>query len=1789
VHYPATPLQRGMVVNSLRQPETGADMVQVEMPWPGRLDRELFTRTWREIVARHGILRTSFSLHGTEGLRQTVHERAEARIQWLPGVTVPEFIRADRREPFDPGTAPLLRFAVLGGEGDQTVVLTLHHAILDGRSLFVLLDEFFTGYQAGLTGDTVSFPDRPAFRGFADWLEGYDFGPAKEFWSSYLEGSRVLRALSGYQEPAEPGPSSPVTLESGLSTTESEAVREAAAAAGVSVNTMVNAAWAVLGPRHAGDEDVIFGVTRASRSRTAPGAGDMVGLLINTVPLRVRVRQEATVAELLTEAHAATRQIRDHQLAPFPSILQWSGHPADARLADTLVVFERQLTHTALAASHPLAQATSLRFHRLPGYPATIYVFDEPAMKTLFIFDEAKLPRSTALSMRDQFHTVLLAMSADLTARVGSLALAGPAELAQIGQWQQGPAVELPFTSIPQAFAAQVSATPDAIAVSAGAQSVTYSQLAASSSRIAARLQAQGVRPGDAVAATLPRGLPLIEALLGILKAGAAYVALDPADPPTRTAQVLAASNAKLTLTPEWLAARESSPVGQDTVQVGLSSPAYVSFTSGSTGAPKGVVVPHGAVLRLVTGAWFARLGPAETVLQLAPVAFDASTLEIWGALLTGAKLAVAPAGPVDVRSLSWIIKDAGVTTMWLTAGLFHQLAELDVAALTGVRQLLSGGDVLAPEAVRAVLRAHPGLTLINGYGPTENTTFTTCYPMTSPEQSGDRVPIGRPVQATSAYVLGPDLAPVPVGVPGELYVGGQGLALGYSNAPGLTAERFIPSPFPAAAGGGQAGHPHQPAGEAAHAGHEERTGGERLYRTADLVRWRADGVLEFLGRVDRQVKIRGFRAEPGEAEAVLRAHPAVNDAIVVVRGEGADRYLAGYVTTSDSGLSAQDLQEHAARHLPAYLVPAEYALLEEFPLGRSGKVDRGALPEPSRPLRERVEPSTATERRLAALWRDMLQVDPGAQDDFFALGGSSLAVTRMLFRIRETFGVSLGLAAFYAAPTLARCAAAIDGAQPASEATGPVARQRQRHDHLIELGGGWSLWQTICLRGAGVRNSLLSTLGDPEIAAIADAGVDETFDEAWPAAARRLSQSIFEAAGDPLVREAVAWQGRHALRTGFDPLIRRGVEPKSRDTKHRQHEALVASYLQRYCAKNDTIGFFGPVGWASFSTGAEIEVEPAPVAKRAVHFEGWAVTALLQPYAAGLRPWLTPRLMPFVDVIGDELHVPLGEPLPLKPEQAQVLHAIDDVRTATQIAEFLDLPAEQVFPVLSSLAAAGRIAWQLEVFADDIHPERSFRKILLGAPDIPARREALAALDELSAARDALASAGGDADLVAERMGELEQIFTSRTGLPPTRRHGELYAGRTLTYEECLRGGSVQIGQSQLDGVRDALALVLDAAEWFTAAAAALFHRAFLDIFKARVEQTGQPEVSLADFWLLAGDILVTPPPELTAALSRALQLRWGRVLDLPAGEFDVRLSSSQLRERAAKEFSAAKPGWLTAIQHSPDLMLAGDHWVLGELHPGINTLRYHSWVELHPDPESLRRAQRADIGVPAVYPGATGDISGIPARQGNALVSEGDRRLMFAYDMGNPPPAEPLPIGRADVFLRDGKLMVRSRRQGWEEPLTDVFGEVLAAVLVQDFRVYTSTGTRTPRVTIDNLVVSRAGWKFTAAELPFASTPKEQLRYKQMRAWATANGLPRHVFLRTEGEAKPIYLDLTSLASADLLARAVRRAGRNAGPQAKVSVSEMLPGPDQLWLTGPDGEQVTAELRVVAVRQSR
>ncbi|MFD0201926.1 MULTISPECIES: non-ribosomal peptide synthetase [Saccharothrix] len=999
--YPLTPLQAGMVFHSLVEPGAYVDRMRLVLDGVG--DPGALARAWQRVVDRTPVLRTSVVWEGVDEPVQVVHRRVELAVT---GGDEP----SDR---FDFSVAPLMRVGITPLADDRVeVVWTSHHVLLDGWSTAQVFAEVLEHYRAITTGDVPAPPARRPFRDYLGWLAEQDPAEAEAHWRSSLSGVDGVTPLPFDRLPTEEHRAQRtevVRLE--LTAEESAALRDTARRHGLTINTVVQGLWALLLSRHSGERDVVFGGTVSGRPAELPGVESMIGMLINTVPVRVGVDGDAHAVAWLRELQAEQSESRRFDFVSLAQVRQWVG----TRLFDSAVVFE----------NYPLSEVTETTGVRVrevhvedgTNFALTLVAHLTDRLGARLLYDPALFDETTARRLVTHLGVLLRGIAEDAERPVRALPMATDEELrAVLVDWNDTGAGG-PVTTVPALFAARVRSTPHAPAVVCGDVTLDYAELDARANRLAHALVRRGVRPDDRVGLLAARSVDLVVAHLAVAKAGGAYVPLDVRAPRERLRLLLTDTSTSVLLADAgWVdVAREvhdgpvvllgESPDEPDTdpgVAVHPENLAYVMHTSGSTGTPKGVAVRHRDVVALASDRAFDR--GHERVLLHSPTAFDASTYELWVPLLRGGTVVVAPPEDLDAESLRRVVTEGGVTALWLTAGLFRAVAQEAPDCLATVREVWTGGDVVPAAAVRRVLDACPGLVVVDGYGPTETTTFATRRVLTAADPVPDPVPIGTPLDGMRAYVLDDDLRPVPPGVVGELFVSGAGLARGYLARPGLTAQRFLPDPF---------GVP-----------------GERMYRTGDLARWTAHGELEFVGRADDQVKIRGFRVELGEVEAVTAGHPAVAEAVVVPRqDEQGVKRLVAYVVPAGA-VEVAELRETAARELPDYMVPAAFVVLDELPLSRNGKVDRRALPdpEPTR-VRQYVAPRTDAERIVAEVWGDVLGVaEVGAEDDFFALGGDSILSIRVTSRLRAAFGVQLSPRALFEHPTVSGLATAISG-----------------------------------------------------------------------------------------------------------------------------------------------------------------------------------------------------------------------------------------------------------------------------------------------------------------------------------------------------------------------------------------------------------------------------------------------------------------------------------------------------------------------------------------------------------------------------------------------------------------------------------------------------------------------------------------------------------------------------------------------------------------------------------------
>ncbi|CAL9567060.1 amino acid adenylation domain-containing protein [Streptomyces sp. enrichment culture] len=1023
---PLTPMQQGMLFHTLLEPDSSSYFEQTLLVLDGVTDIQALADAWQRLVDATPVLRTTIAWQGVEQPVQIVHRAAvlpvtvgdwsglseEEQLAALAEVTA-----ADERAGIDLSVAPLSRVALFRlSESRVRVVWTFHHILLDGWSLPLVMEDLFTAYRGG------TLPARPAFRDYHVWLSGQDTQAAHAYWREVLAGYDTPVPLPYDRVPedvraARATEREELDVPAGLS----DAVLDFARRHRLTVNTVVQGAWALLLSAYSGRTDVVFGATTSGRPTDLPDVESAIGIFINTLPVRVRLDPAKPVAAWLRDVQLQQTESRHHDYLPLARVQAEAGLPADTTLFDSLVVFENYPVDEDAARAHGLT-VEDVTANEATNYPLTLSAFSGDRVRLVLGYEPKHFDRSTVRGLLDHLGDILRAMTGSADVPLGRMpARRDPA----LAAFQDGGTAQVPGRTVPELFAEQVRLRPDAVAVAGDDERLTYAALDAEADRLARLLAERGVGPESRVLLLMPRSPRVVVAMLAVLKAGAAYVPVHAAFPADRVAWLLEDTAAAAVVADTSMLDRlvdpgvpvitydrtgDAAPGGTDAPlpRVPADCAAYVMFTSGSTGTPKGVTVSHRSIVSLTRDRRWR--GAHERVLFHSPHAFDAATYEVWAPLLSGGTVAVAPAGDLTARTIRACAQEHGVTAMFLTTALFDLFAQTDPGCFGGLREVWTGGEAARPAAFARVAEACPDTTLVHVYGPTETTTFATCTPIAPDEARAAVTPIGRPMDNTRAHVLDALLRPVPVGVAGELYLAGDGVARGYENRPALTAERFVADPF---------GPP-----------------GSRLYRTGDVVRWNADGRIEFIGRADGQVKIRGFRVELGEIENALADCPGVaRAAVAVADSPSGAQQLVGHLLPEDPAAlpEPEAVRAKLAGMLPAYMVPAVLLPIDELPLTPNGKVDRRALPAPdwSRLSDERYEaPETVTEEALADIWASLLGLERvGVHDNFFDVGGDSVRSIQVVGAVEAAFGVRVPTRTLFAHQTLRAFAEAVEDA----------------------------------------------------------------------------------------------------------------------------------------------------------------------------------------------------------------------------------------------------------------------------------------------------------------------------------------------------------------------------------------------------------------------------------------------------------------------------------------------------------------------------------------------------------------------------------------------------------------------------------------------------------------------------------------------------------------------------------------------------------------------------------------
>jgi amino acid adenylation domain-containing protein len=1067
--YQLSPMQQGMLFHTIYAPDSGAYFEQSLFTIEGKLRVAIFERAWQRVVERHAILRSSFLWEELETPQQVVHRSVTLPFETLDwrDLSAPEqerrladYIAANRARGFDLATPPLMRLALFRLSDDlHRFVFSRHHLLLDRWSRSLLLKEVSAFYDALSRGEELTLQPLPPYGDYIAWLAEQDRAAAESYWRSSLAGftAPTTVGIGKKTSAADAKDASYGDERIRLSEASLERLRAFAREHKLTLNVLAQGAWALLLSRYSGDDEVLFGVTVAGRPATLAGVESMVGLFINTLPLRVRVPSGATVLSWLRDLQEQQSTLQQYEYSSLLDIQGWSEVPRGVPLFESIFVFENLPVGSSYQTGNGSLEIRSDRgLGSTTGYPLTVLISPGSQLTVQFVYDRSRFDLETIRGMLTHYQTLLESLPLNTDQPIAGVPMLTEPEREQILHEWNATRAERSAESLIDLFEKQVQLTPETTAVVFAGEQLSYGELNARANQLAHHLFRLGVTPDARVGICIERGLEMVVGVLGTLKAGAAYVPLDPTYPSERLAFMLADAQCPVLLADERVAASLADTgvnvlcLDRDWEQAACESfenprtniapenLAYVIYTSGSTGWPKGVAMPHRALTNLIRWQLKNQSGPART-LQFASLSFDVSFQELFSTWCVGGTLLlVTDELRRDAASMLHFLVEQRAERVFLPFVYLQHLAEAFAnggPAPESLREVITAGEQLEITAqISQLFKRLEDCTLHNHYGPSE-THVVTAHTLSGPIDEWPTLPpIGRPIGNTKIYILDRQLQPTPIGVAGELCIGGENVSRGYLNRPELTAEKFPPNPF----------------------GNDS---GARIYRTGDLARYQRDGNIEFLGRIDNQVKVRGFRVELGEIEATLTTHASVREAAVVMRDDAGERRLTGYIVAAREphDLLTRELRDFLKVKLPDYMVPADFVFLDALPLTPSGKINRRALPAPDLGARQNenpyVPPRTETEATLAAIWSTVLRRERiGIEDNFFELGGHSLLATQLISRIRTAFNFEIPLRHLFESPTIAEFATVLVDFEGKAN-TGPtqaITRDADREADLL-------------------------------------------------------------------------------------------------------------------------------------------------------------------------------------------------------------------------------------------------------------------------------------------------------------------------------------------------------------------------------------------------------------------------------------------------------------------------------------------------------------------------------------------------------------------------------------------------------------------------------------------------------------------------------------------------------------------------------------------------------------------
>jgi surfactin family lipopeptide synthetase C len=1042
--YPMTPMQEGILFHTLNAPQTGIYIVQSGYQFNNGIDLPAFKQAWQQVINQHSVLRTSFHWQQHQEPFQVVHKQVELPWQdydWQAEKNKQQeletWLEKDRKEGFNLAQAPLMRLSLIYlANNTYQFIWSCHHLILDGWSTALILKQVLDSYRAIIRGQIVSLKPSRSYVDYVAWLRQQDLSQAKAYWQKTLQGFTKATPLEiGRQKDGGTGGHGEASLK--LSPTTTAALQSLAKQHKLTVNTFVQGAWALLLCRYSGEQDVVFGATASGRPPNLVGSESMIGLFINTLPVRVKVSAKASLIPWLHTLQNQQIEAQQYEYTSLVQVQQWSDVSQDFPLFETILVFENYPVDALIAESAIAMQIEDIKSIESTNYPLAISAGLSNQLLLEILYDRDRFTCSTVNRILGHLQHLLEEFIAQPEANLADLSMLTTAEKQQILiDWNNNQVNYPDNLCIHQLFEQQVAKTPNAVAVISETQQLTYQELNQRAEQLAVYLQSIGVKPEVIVGICLERSFEVIVAILAILKAGGAYLPFDPAYPTERIDFIVQDAQISLILTQQHLRAKLPQQsvrvIAVDTEwqrirqaqqnnlarHVNQDNLAYVIYTSGSTGKPKGVALAHSSLVNFAQSAVQEyQITQSDRILQFASISFDASVEEIYPCLIAGGTLVLRSEEiGYSPSLLLQKCRDCDITILDLPTAFWHLLtAELannpELQIPQSIRLVIIGGEAVNPDKV-AIWNRLVGTScqLINTYGPTEATVVSTIYKIPHQIDNLSTIPIGKALPNLQTYILDENLQPVAIGVPGELHIGGVGLARGYLNNSELTKKKFIQNSFVLVGANSRSPLPNG-----------------KFYKTGDKARYLPDGNIEFLGRIDNQVKIRGFRIELEEIEAILALHPSVKQTAVALKQDvtnNESKLIAYLVLKENTTEQVVSFKNFLHKQLPKYAIPSAFIFLDQLPITTNGKIDRNSLPTPdlinSEIKPDYVAPRTATEQQMAEIWQDVLSVSQvGIDDDFFELGGHSLLIVRLFARIRAVFKLDLPFQFLFDAPVL--------------------------------------------------------------------------------------------------------------------------------------------------------------------------------------------------------------------------------------------------------------------------------------------------------------------------------------------------------------------------------------------------------------------------------------------------------------------------------------------------------------------------------------------------------------------------------------------------------------------------------------------------------------------------------------------------------------------------------------------------------------------------------------------------